>query len=122
MCRMFPWLPILAAIGVLCTGLNHAVERPLDCSTDEKLAGSYRTRFFLRIAFAETVALFGFVFAFIGAARWIYYLGAAFSLIRFWTVAAPTRSALARDQETLNAAGCSRLLVAALRGPTGRDP
>ncbi len=56
-----------------------------------------RTRFFLRIAFAETVALFGFVFVFIGAARWTYYAAAAVSLFPFWTSAAPTRAALARD-------------------------
>jgi hypothetical protein len=83
------------------------------------LAGSYRTRFFQRIAFAQSVALFGFVFAFIGAPFWVYYLGAAFTLACFWIVAAPTRTALANDQRELDARGCVLSLVAALlRTPT----
>jgi hypothetical protein len=40
------------------------------------------------IALTEAVALFGFVFTFIGGPVWIYDAGAAFALIRFWTAAA----------------------------------
>ena len=99
-----------------------AAEKPLDCASDTALAGAYRTRFFLRIALAESVGLFGFTFAFIGGGKWLYYAGAAFTLFRFWTHAAPTRSALVRDQEDLNASGCGRSLVAALRGSSAFGP
>jgi F0F1-type ATP synthase membrane subunit c/vacuolar-type H+-ATPase subunit K len=112
---LVPWLPVLAAIALVVPIAGRFAEKPLDCTTDSALANSYRTRFFLRIAFAETVALFAFVFVFIGAAKWIYAAGAAVALFRFWTSAAPTRTALARDQQRLNAAGCTRSLVAALR-------
>jgi hypothetical protein len=57
------------------------------------------------------------VFVFRGAPLWLYYSGAAVALFRFSTTAAPTRAALARDQQELNANGCSRGLVAALRAP-----
>jgi hypothetical protein len=96
-------------------GAARFAEKPLDCASDQQLSGTYRTRFFLRIAFGESVALFAFVAVFTGAPLWMYYAGATVSLIWFWTRAAPTRTALARDQEALNAAGCSRSLVAALR-------
>jgi F0F1-type ATP synthase membrane subunit c/vacuolar-type H+-ATPase subunit K len=112
---VMPWLLILVAIAFVSLGASRVVEKPLDCSSDEQLAGTYRTRFFLRIAFGESVALFAFVAVFTGAPVWMYYAGAAVSLIWFWTRAAPTRTALARDQESLNASGCSRSLVAALR-------
>jgi len=112
---LMPWLFVVAAVAVVVLGAARFVEKPLNCETDTSLAGSYRTRFFVRIAFGESVALFAFVAVFTGAPLWMYYAGAAVSLIWFWTRAAPTRTALARDQEALNAAGCSRSLVAALR-------
>ena len=113
---VFPWLAILAILLVISVVTPRWVERPLDCASANALAGSYRTRFFLRVAFAESVALFGFAFAFVGGAAWIYFLGAAFALIRFWTGIAPTRSALANDQHILNEWGCELSLVASLRG------
>jgi F0F1-type ATP synthase membrane subunit c/vacuolar-type H+-ATPase subunit K len=112
---VMPWLLILVADAVVSLGVARLVEKPLDCVSDQQLAATYRTRFFLRIAFGESVALFAFVAVFTGAPLWMYYAGAAVSLIWFWTRAAPTRTALARDQEVLNASGCSRSLVAALR-------
>ena len=116
--RTVPLLAVLVVLAVLTTAMERKAERPLDCSSATALAGSYRTRFFLRVAFAETVALFGFVFAFSGGAIWIYYAGAAFTLTRFWTGIAPTRSALAQDQAQLAAEGCVLSLVAALRSGT----
>jgi F0F1-type ATP synthase membrane subunit c/vacuolar-type H+-ATPase subunit K len=113
--EVVPWLPILIAVAVVATLVGRVSEKPLDCSTRTTLAGSYRTRFFLRVAWAEVVALFGFVFVFIGAATWIYYVGAAMTLALFWLRAAPTRISLARDQESLNASGCTQSLVAVLR-------
>ena len=116
--RLVPFLAVLVVLAVATTALERKAERPLDCSSLTSLASSYRTRFFLRVAFAETVALFGFVFAFIGGTIWIYYAGAAFTLIRFWTAIAPTRSALAQDQAQLSVEGCTLSLMAALRSGT----
>jgi hypothetical protein len=92
------------------------VERPLVCTDDVALAGSYRTRFFVRVAFAETAALFGFVGFFIASVWWVYPAGAAITLIGF-ARAAPTRAKLRRDQERLNEQSCFRSLVTALCGP-----
>ncbi len=49
------------ACGIFSVGAPSLIEKPLDCSADERLAASYPTRFFLRIAFAESAALLGFV-------------------------------------------------------------
>jgi F0F1-type ATP synthase membrane subunit c/vacuolar-type H+-ATPase subunit K len=111
-----PWFAVLAVMAVMSIVAARAVEKPLDCSSPTNLAGSYRTRFFLRLAFADTVALFGFTFAFLGGSIWIYYAGAVFTLIRFWTGIAPTEAALENDQRLLNERGCTLSLMAALRG------
>jgi F0F1-type ATP synthase membrane subunit c/vacuolar-type H+-ATPase subunit K len=111
-----PWVAILAVMAVASIVLTRLVEKPLDCTSPTTLGGSYRTRFFVRVAFAESVALFGFVFAFAGGPVWIYYVGAAFALVRFWTAIAPTRVALADDQRLLDARGCGLSLIATLRG------
>jgi F0F1-type ATP synthase membrane subunit c/vacuolar-type H+-ATPase subunit K len=111
-----PWLPLLAVLAAFSIAATRVfVARPLDCSSEARLAQTYRTRFFVAIGLAESVALLGFVFAFIGGPRWIYDAGAAFSLFRFWTVAPPTRTRLARDQARLDASGCDLSLVAVLR-------
>jgi hypothetical protein len=114
--KVLPWLAILAAMALLTTAATEVlVRKPLDCATPVLLAQTYRARFFLVIAFSELVALFGFVSAFIGGPIWIYDVGAAFALFRFWTVSPPTRSALAREQRQLSARGCELSLIAALR-------
>lgn len=109
------FLAVLAVLAVVSVVVVSLVTRPLDCTSHASLAGSYRTRFFLRVAFAQSVALFGFVFAFIGGGAVTYYAGAAFALYRYWTGIAPTRAALARDQAELQARGCNLSLVASLR-------
>ena len=103
-------------LGVAAGILGRLVERPLVCTDDVSLAGSYRTRFFLRIAFAETAALFGFVGFFIASVWWVYPAGAGIAFIGF-ARAAPTRTRLRRDQERLSEQGCFRSLVAALTRP-----
>jgi hypothetical protein len=118
----FVWLAVLAVIAIVSIVLTRRVERPLDCTSPTTLSGSYKTRFFLRVAFAEMVALFGFTFAFVGRSIWIYYAGAAFTLVRFWIGIAPTRTALAEDQQRLNERGCRFSLIASLRGaPTAQS-
>ena len=87
----------------------------LPCESDAALAATYRTRFFLRIAFADTIVLVGFVGAFMRH-RQLGLLRRPWSwrfprLLR----AAPTRSALVQDQDELTARGCNLSLVAALR-------
>lgn len=112
-----PWVPILIVLSAASTvGVDLVMRKPLACASAGALAASYRTRFFLTIALTEFVALFAFVFTFIGGPAWIYDVGGAFAQVRFWTIVAPTRSALMRDQDTLNAQGCGLSLIAALRG------
>jgi hypothetical protein len=112
-----PWFPILAVIAMLMLVGERSLERPLLCDSPGALLGSYRTRFFLRIAFAESVALFGFTMTFAGGPAWIYYPAAAFTLIRFATHVAPTRAVFARDQAELDAQGCGLSLVDTLTQP-----
>lgn len=112
----WPWLFAVLVIAAVSITASKVFERPLDCTSDASLAGSYRTRFFLRIAFAEAIALFAFVFYFLTGPLWIYYVGAAIALARMLPQA-PTSAALVRDQDDLTARGCSRSLVSALRHP-----
>lgn len=112
------------AIGLLVLGavsplLGRRVERPLNCDDDTTLAADYRARFFLRIAFAEVAALFGFVGFFLTYAWWVYPIGAAITAIGFRRVA-PTSARLAADQEELATLGCGRSLIKALRQPPAR--
>jgi F0F1-type ATP synthase membrane subunit c/vacuolar-type H+-ATPase subunit K len=115
-----PWLGLLAVAAAVSIVLTNALNRPLDCSSRRALAGSYRTRLFLRLAFTEAVTLLAFVFSFIGAPSWVFFVAVAFAEFRLWTVCAPTRAALAADQRVLDQHGCGLSLVAALNG-TGPD-
>lgn len=89
-------------------------DRPLECSDAPALANSYRTRFFLRMAFAETTALLGFVLSFVAQSPWPYVVALPFTAVGFWW-AAPTARNLARDQAQLTASECACNLLAALR-------
>jgi hypothetical protein len=112
-----PSVPLLLASAVASiVGVHLAMRKPLACSSEAALAASYRARFFRTIAITEAVALFGFVLTFDFGPAWTYYAGGAFALFRFWTITAPTRSALRRDQDALNAQGCDLSLTSALRG------
>lgn len=111
-----PSIPILIALAAASVVLVRLVSgRPLDCTSDAALAGSYRTRFFATIALTEAVALFGFVLTFIAGPVWTFDATAAFAILRLWTTNAPTRSGLLRDQDALNAQGCGRSLIQAIR-------
>jgi hypothetical protein len=118
-----PWLPIVAALAAGSAVCNRVLmARPLDCSSTSALVGSYRTRFFSAIAVSESVALFAFLFTFIGAPKWTYDVGAAFSLWQLWTVEPPTRAAFARLQARLDASGCTLSLYDAFRGHPPQPP
>jgi hypothetical protein len=116
----------VVAAGVLAYGMVSLIaprllERPLDCTSDATLVSGYRTRFFLRIAFAEAAALVGFVGAFVSGEAWMYALGGVFAALGFARLA-PSRHNLERDQEALNLQSCgrslTRLLVTATPGTT----
>lgn len=110
-----PWLPVLLGYAALVIAVSRSVDRPLDCSSDARLAASYRNRFFVRTAFGESIALLAFVFTFIGGPKWIYYVGGVITLAFFWSRVAPTRSALLRDQDALQAMGSGQSLIRILR-------
>ena len=108
------WALGLGLMAIASHYLEPRIERPLRCASDIDLAGDFRARAFLRIAFANSIALFGFCAAFLTNSSWVFLAGLLFSipgLVR----AAPTRAALAREQAQLTADGCHRSLVAALR-------
>ena len=100
----------VAGYGVVSVFIPRLVERPLDCTDAGALLVSYRTRFFLRIAFADAAALVGFVGFFLADSWWLYPLGAAFALAGFVRLA-PTRGNLQRDQDALNLSGCGQSLL-----------
>jgi hypothetical protein len=105
----------LVPAGILTLLAPELLRRPLDCTSETSLASTYRTTFFLRIAFAESAALFGFVGTFVTGARWMYFVGAAFTAVGM-ARAAPTRGSFERMQAELGSAGCHRSLIAAIRG------
>jgi F0F1-type ATP synthase membrane subunit c/vacuolar-type H+-ATPase subunit K len=114
------WLIAIAAWGVASYVVTGAFERPLDCSGPRELGTAYRNRFFLRIAFSESVALFGFVATFAGGPWWAYYFGLPFAVAGL-ARAAPSVRNIAADQQRLSAAGCAESLVAALRLPPAQS-
>ncbi len=107
----------LVAYGLVAIFLvTPRVERPLACDSDVVLAGAYRTRFFIRIAIAESVALFGFVAAFRFGPAWVFYVAGVVTLVGF-ARHAPSAGNLIRDQADLLSRGCERPLIGALRHP-----
>jgi len=108
------WAIGIGALALVNLVVVRLVERPLSCESDAALSAAYRNRFFVRIAFAESSALLGFVAAFIIHGSWIYFFSALCSLPGFLR-AAPSPAALMRDQEELNSRGCARSLIEAIR-------
>lgn len=111
---------VLLVFGVACfaTGAWIAGRRPYDCSDDEHLLASYRTRFFLRIAFADTVVLSGFIAVMVLGARWLIVAAAVPAIVAFAAVAPSARN-LERLQWRLGQGGCGRSLVGALHRTLG---
>ena len=50
-------------------GVHLVMRSPLDCASETALAMSYRSRYFTTISFNQSVALFAFVFTFLGGPR-----------------------------------------------------
>jgi hypothetical protein len=106
----------VAAIGLLELFLmQRFVERPLPCDA-AGLPGAYRTRFFLRMAFADAPALVAFSFSFVSERWWLYLFGLAPAFVGFLH-AAPTRAAIEREWRELEARDCGVNLLAALMAP-----
>lgn len=107
----------VAVIGLLLQVASRIVDRDLLCGSVEELASSYKTRFFLRMAFAEAPALIGFVAVVLTGSAWPYIVGLAIASVGFARLA-PTRSHLERDQEELTTRGCGHQLLHALQTAT----
>jgi hypothetical protein len=113
-----PWLPALAVATTALLAAEHwALERPLVCTDLPALAASYRSRFFLAVAFSEAVALFAFVGTVVTGRSRLYWLFLPFSLLGHFRTA-PTPGRLRRAQDGLSLQGCPLSLVRALRTPS----
>jgi FtsH-binding integral membrane protein len=113
-----PYRPAPVSVAVLVLGVValfgvRLVEKPLDCSDDRRLAGSYRIRFFARLAFSESASLLGFAAFIITNSAWPFFLGAACTAVGYYRLA-PTKAHLDQDQDVLDHAGCTRSLRAAM--------
>ena len=99
---------VVGAAGLSIVAALH--RRPLDAASATALAQTYRTNFFLKIAFNNVVTLLAFVLSFVAASRLVYPLGLAFALVGFW-IAAPGRRDVRRRTDQLRGTGLD-LLVA----------
>jgi len=116
-----PWAAIVVVVGIVGLVGPRMIHPRLECSSDANLASTYRTRFFLRIAFGNVPALVAFVASIATGELLLYILGCAFAVVAF-VYDAPSRRNLAADQRDLVHAGCDRSLLAALIGGTaGND-
>jgi len=111
--------PTLLIIGLLAVTIPGIVwstrfSPPLKCADEAALATSYGARFFMRMAFSDSAALFGFVGFFLTYDWWPYPAGVAIAAAGF-SRTAPTRANLRRDQERLATEACFRSLTSALR-------
>lgn len=114
---------VVVAAGIaLVVGAEWVASRPLVCDDDQHLVASYTTRFFLRVAFAESAALVGFVAFFVAGRWWLYPLGAVLTVAEF-TRLAPTARNIAADQRRLEHASCPRdLLTVLMNSPSSGTP
>jgi hypothetical protein len=109
------WALGVIGIGIATNVLPTAATRPLDCTSDASLLDSYRKRYFLRLAFANTPPLIGFLGVTTTGAAWLCWLGIAIASTSYLRIA-PTRTRVERDEQELALTGCGRSLWAVLRG------
>lgn len=114
-------LTVLVAIAALETSLvaMHRT-RPLIGDEPEDYAAAYRTSVILRLAYAESIALAGFVLSFLTGEPTTFYIGIALSLPAY-LLASPTGGDVARHQEQIADSGFGVDLMAALLGYTAPD-
>jgi hypothetical protein len=104
---------VVGAIAFVALVLGPIVERPLDGSDVGRLAETWRTRFFVRIAFGEAPALAGFAGAFLAGSISPYVLGASATAVIF-ARSAPSARQIAKDQDGLDERGSSLSLATVL--------
>jgi F0F1-type ATP synthase membrane subunit c/vacuolar-type H+-ATPase subunit K len=108
------WTAVVVLVGaVALTATRMISARRLDTTDATTLGNAFRTRFFLGLATAESVALVGFVGAFLALSPAVYLLAAVMTLVGFALIA-PTRVHLEREDEALRAAGSTISLYEAL--------
>jgi F0F1-type ATP synthase membrane subunit c/vacuolar-type H+-ATPase subunit K len=110
---------LVVGVGLVSLLLGSVVKSRLDGSSDEALASSYRTRFFLRLAFAEAAALGAFVVGISLGPWWVFFVGLPFTAAGFARLA-PTAGHLEADQRRLAGEGCHRPLLGVLLQPQHR--
>lgn len=108
-----PAAAVVALVGFAGVAVERMAAKPLDCTSDESLAVSYRARFFVRMALAEAAAMAGFVAFVLTASPLPYAVGLAFAVLGF-ARAAPTAAHVEADEQALLASGCGRSLRTAL--------
>ncbi|HSM01790.1 MAG TPA: hypothetical protein VK960_05010 [Acidimicrobiia bacterium] len=113
------------AVLVIIAGLETALvamhrTRPLIGDEPEEFAAAYRTSVILRLAYAESIALTGFVLSFLTGEPVSFYGAIALSLPAY-LLAAPTAGDIARHQERVAETGVGVDLMAALLGYTAPD-
>ena len=73
-----PWLPIVGVVALAGEiAARTLAARPITSATPSTLIGAYPARLFLNAAISETTALVAFAAAFLGAPKWVYFLGGA---------------------------------------------
>ena len=103
---------VVAAMGTVVFRL---IEHPLTCASEATLADSYRRRFFLRMASANSAVLLTFVAGVYSGASWTIAFAAVFALIGY-TRAIPSVKAIVREDEALaTGGGCRWSLLRALQ-------
>lgn len=112
---MFAALAFVAGIASLV--VPAVVGPPLDGTSQERLLGTYRTRFMLRMAFTEAPLFVGLALSF-AAQEWLPFLvGAGFTVVGLARLAPSDRN-IAKDQELLYQQGSPCDLRSVLRqGP-----
>jgi len=100
----------VTAWGAAALLLSRVMRRPAPCDSNTSLAAWYRTTFFLRVAFASSAALVGFLGFVLTWTPWIYVIGAVFAAVGMVRLA-PTERRLQADQAAINGQGGDRSLL-----------
>jgi F0F1-type ATP synthase membrane subunit c/vacuolar-type H+-ATPase subunit K len=114
----FWFVPLLVVIGVgSWLAIGAIWRRPLDTSSEPRMAAVYRGRLFMAIGLGEVPALFGFVGTFITGTYWVYLVGLAFAIVGLME-GGPTVRNLMALQDRITEAGSAASIVAALKKPS----
>jgi hypothetical protein len=105
---------VLGAVGV--AGARWARERPLATTSEEDLAKTYRTNFFIGFAVCELPLLVGIVAGMIRQELWPYLFALPLFVVGMRTIA-PTVGNIEYEQNKLSASGSTLSLRGALMAP-----